>query len=111
MKFELFQTESMYNALTESLNVNYGKFFFKLSKEEKNVYLERIPFVLSNALYLAFVDIFPASRVHFTSEFALDIFSMVFSQLQGLLVSSSYIKSRINKFFTSAYESNFSNFI
>ena len=97
----------MYTALTESLNVNYGRFFFKLSKEEKNVYLERIPFVLSHALFTAFVDVFPASRVQFTPEFALDIFSTVFSQLQGLSVSPSYIKSRITKFFTSAYERNF----
>lgn len=93
------------------MNVNYGKFFFKLTKEEKNVYLERIPFVLSHALYLAFVDTFPSSRVHFTPDFALEIFSMVLFQLQGLSVSASYVKSRITKFFTSAYERNFTNFI
>ena len=100
-KFEMIKTQKVKNLLKETLSISYGTFFFSLTKHEKDVYLERMPFILSFMVIKAFYDIFPASRLCFTMQFAMEIFHVVFEEIQGISISNNYIKVRISKIFKS----------
>lgn len=100
-KFEMIKDQTVKVMLKEAFNINYGTFFFSLSKYEKDVYLEKMPFILSYMVTKAFYDVFPASRLWFTRDFAMEIFHVVFEEIQGISISNHFIKTRISKLFKS----------
>lgn len=72
-KFELMKLESVENGLKEMFNLSYGRFYFKLSKHEKDVYLSKVPIILSHTVVKSFNDTFPASRLNFNYQFAIEV--------------------------------------
>ena len=98
-KFEMVKSQKVKELLKETFNISYGTFFFSLTKYEKDVYLEKIPFILSYMIVKAFYDVFPASRLWFTMDFAMEIFHVVFEEIQGISISNHFIRTRVSKLF------------
>lgn len=70
-----------------------------MTKEDREACIEKIPFIISHAIVRAFFETFPSSRLHFDIKFAIEVFQIIFIELQGIRISKEYIIQKLEGIF------------